>query len=67
MPLLSKSLPNYSGKFGVGAVDVEIPVENERYIGKAVFKHNDEAALKVGPGGSQNLLPKSAGLEQSVY
>ncbi|KAF2231930.1 alpha/beta-hydrolase [Viridothelium virens] len=47
MPILSKALPGYSGRFGVGAVDVEIPAENQKIIGKATFKSNNNAALQL--------------------
>ncbi|KAL9091862.1 MAG: hypothetical protein Q9165_004613 [Trypethelium subeluteriae] len=47
MPFFSKPLPGYSGRFGVGAVDIEIPAENQKIIGRAIFKSNNKAALQL--------------------
>ena len=45
MPL-SRPLPPYTGEYGVGALDVEVPV-TPRDIGKAVNKDTGQPALKV--------------------
>ena len=47
MPLLSQPLPKYTGKFHVGTVDIEVPVEDERSIGNVVFRSDGKPALKV--------------------
>ena len=46
MHLLSSDLPPYTGEYDVGAIDIEVPVE-ERNVGRAVFKDSGESAFKV--------------------
>lgn len=43
VPLLASPLPAYSGRFDVGAVDVEIPLEKPRLISETVFKDGGPA------------------------
>ena len=41
---LSQSLPSYSGLFGVGLVDIEVPVQNPRNITNTTFTSNGQPA-----------------------
>ncbi|PMD44488.1 hypothetical protein L207DRAFT_579428 [Hyaloscypha variabilis F] len=43
-PSLSQSLPSYSGQYGVGLVDIEVPVENPRNITNTTFTSNGQPA-----------------------
>ena len=46
MPILSDSLPVYSGEYEVGTIDLEVPVQR-RNISDAVFKHTGEPAFQL--------------------
>ncbi|KAH6604411.1 hypothetical protein Trco_007857 [Trichoderma cornu-damae] len=46
VPLLASPLPAYTGRYGVGAIDVEIPLERPRLISDAVFRSNGEPAFE---------------------
>jgi len=42
---LSASLPAYTGTYGVGLVDIEVPVQNPRNITNATFTSNGQPAF----------------------
>jgi len=42
---ISQSLPPYSGPYGVGLVDIEVPVHNPRNITSTTFTSNGQSAL----------------------
>jgi platelet-activating factor acetylhydrolase len=42
---LSVSLPSYSGTYGVGLVDIEVPVQNPRNITNTTFASNGQPAF----------------------
>ncbi|KAL0935572.1 paf-acetylhydrolase family member [Colletotrichum truncatum] len=42
-PLLASKLPNYSGRYGVGVIDVEVPVQTPRKTSDLVFKDGKPA------------------------
>ncbi|KAH0421260.1 PAF-acetylhydrolase family member [Colletotrichum camelliae] len=42
-PLLASKLPHYSGRYGVGAIDVEVPVRSPRQTSELVFKDGKPA------------------------
>ncbi|KAF9869980.1 PAF-acetylhydrolase family member [Colletotrichum karsti] len=42
-PLFASKLPNYSGKYGVAAIDVEFPVQTPRKTSESVFKDGKPA------------------------
>ncbi|KAI9693476.1 MAG: hypothetical protein M1820_009212, partial [Bogoriella megaspora] len=65
MPLLSKPLPAYSGKYDVGAVDIEVDVEAERTIGRAIWKESGEGVMKVGP--SPHFMQQNQDLLETVF
>jgi platelet-activating factor acetylhydrolase len=46
MPLLSNQLPDYSGQYPVGTIDLEVPVP-KRNISDAVFKESGEPAFEL--------------------
>ena len=46
MPLLSSPLPEYSGPYKVGTVDIEAPCEKRR-VSDAVFKGTDKPAFEL--------------------
>ncbi|KAF2479175.1 PAF-acetylhydrolase family member [Neohortaea acidophila] len=46
MPLLSSKLPNYSGEYGVGVVDIEVPIE-KRIVANAVFQDTGKPAFEL--------------------
>lgn len=41
---ISQSLPSYSGPYGVGLVDIEVPVQNPRNITNTTFTSNGQPA-----------------------
>ncbi len=41
---ISQSLPSYSGPYGVGLVDIEVPVQNPRTITNTTFTSNGQPA-----------------------
>ena len=46
MPILSDSLPEYSGEYAVGTLDLEVPVQR-RNVSDVVFKHTGEPAFQL--------------------
>ncbi|KAL7793712.1 platelet-activating factor acetylhydrolase, isoform II domain-containing protein [Trichoderma ceciliae] len=46
VPLLASPLPAYTGRYDVGAIDVEMPLEKPRLISDTVFKSNGEPAFE---------------------
>ena len=58
MHLLSSDLPPYTGEYDVGAIDIEVPVE-ERNIGKAVFRDSGESAFKVSKKNDRMKIRKT--------
>ena len=46
MPLLSTALPEYSGKYKVGTIDIEAPCER-RKVSEALFKDTDKPAFEL--------------------
>ncbi|KAK1821837.1 hypothetical protein LTR12_003713 [Friedmanniomyces endolithicus] len=46
MPLLSNRLPQYTGEYKVGTIDIEVPVERQR-LSEAVFKHGRKPAFEL--------------------
>ncbi|EQB55559.1 PAF-acetylhydrolase family member [Colletotrichum gloeosporioides Cg-14] len=42
-PLLASKLPQYSGRYGVGAIDVEVPVRSPRQTSELAFKDGKPA------------------------
>ncbi|KAM0249699.1 hypothetical protein ACHAQJ_008932 [Trichoderma viride] len=46
VPLLASPLPAYTGRYGVGAIDLEIALEKPRLISDTVFKSNGEPAFE---------------------
>ncbi|RFU75098.1 hypothetical protein TARUN_7142 [Trichoderma arundinaceum] len=46
VPLLASPLPGYTGRYDVGAIDIEIPLEKPRLISETVFKSNGEPAFE---------------------
>ncbi|KAK5046146.1 hypothetical protein LTR84_008603 [Exophiala bonariae] len=46
-PLFSSRLPQYTGPYAVGAIDLEAPVAEPRRAHDARFKHNDKPAFQV--------------------
>ncbi|CAI6093791.1 unnamed protein product [Clonostachys chloroleuca] len=47
-PLLASNLPGYTGTYGVGAVDVEVPLPGgTKRISEAAFKSSGDAAFEV--------------------
>lgn len=47
MPLLSSKLPPYTGPYGVGTIDIEVPAKKPRTIGNAVLKDSGRPAFQV--------------------
>lgn len=47
MPWFSSKLPNYSGEYGVGTVDVEAPIDPPRRTGDAVLTENEKPAFQA--------------------
>jgi platelet-activating factor acetylhydrolase len=65
---LSQSLPSYSGAYGVGLVDIEVPVQNPRNITNTTFTSNGQPAwflqtvlfslyYPITPGTNSSALP----------
>ncbi|KAL6872092.1 PAF acetylhydrolase [Trichoderma novae-zelandiae] len=46
VPLFAHPLPPYSGRFDVGAVDIEIPLDKPRLVTETVFKAGGEPAFE---------------------
>jgi platelet-activating factor acetylhydrolase len=46
-PLLASKLPRYTGKYEVGAIELEIPLEEPRKISETLFKDTKEPAFHV--------------------
>ena len=45
--VLSAELPNYSGAYDVGIVDIEVPVSQPRAISNLTLKGDGQPALRV--------------------
>lgn len=45
-PLFASNLPQYTGQYDVGTIDLEVPCDS-RKISEAVFKANGEPAFQV--------------------
>lgn len=45
-PVFSSELPAYTGHYGVGAIDIEAPIE-KRTVRDARFKHGGQPAFQV--------------------
>lgn len=46
-PLFASKLPKYTGRFDVGAIDIEVPVVEPHNIVNSVFKQNGEPAFRL--------------------
>ncbi|TFB00774.1 Platelet-activating factor acetylhydrolase 2 [Trichoderma ghanense] len=46
VPLLAHPLPAYTGRFDVGAVDIEVPLDKPRLVTETVFKDSGEPAFE---------------------
>ncbi|WYZ44507.1 hypothetical protein EsH8_VII_000943 [Colletotrichum jinshuiense] len=46
-PLFASKLPKYTGKYEVGAIDVEVPVRTPRKTSDSVFKSNGKPAFEL--------------------
>ncbi|KAF2432322.1 PAF acetylhydrolase [Tothia fuscella] len=46
-PLLASNLPQYSGPHGVGAIDLEIPLDRPRKISETAFKSTGKPAFEL--------------------
>jgi platelet-activating factor acetylhydrolase len=46
-PLLASKLPQYTGTHDVGAIDIEVPLEQPRKISETVFKNNGAPAFEL--------------------
>ncbi|KAH0495941.1 hypothetical protein TgHK011_009464 [Trichoderma gracile] len=46
VPLLAHPLPAYTGRYDVGAVDIEVPLDKPRLVTEAVFKDTGEPAFE---------------------
>jgi platelet-activating factor acetylhydrolase len=46
-PLLASKLPQYTGKYDVGAIEVEVPLEKPRKISPTLFKNTEKPAFEV--------------------
>lgn len=46
-PLFASPLPGYTGTYGVGAIDLEIPMEKPQRVSDAVFKGNGKSAFEL--------------------
>jgi platelet-activating factor acetylhydrolase len=74
-PLLSDSLPEYSGSYDVGTVDIEVPAINPRNFSNAVHKDTGELAFELetvmfsifypAEKGSQSRRPKHTWIPES--
>ncbi|KAK5076863.1 hypothetical protein LTR64_005658 [Lithohypha guttulata] len=46
-PFFSSKLPQYTGPYNVGAIDIEVPVREQRLVDTAVFKDSGEPAFEL--------------------
>jgi len=46
-PLLSSNFPKYTGPYGVGTVDIEIPLQRPRMVSETRYKANGEYAFRL--------------------
>ena len=46
-PLLSSNLPKYTGPYGVGTIDIEIPLQRPRIVSETRFKATGEYAFRL--------------------
>jgi platelet-activating factor acetylhydrolase len=46
-PLLASKLPQYTGTYDVGAIDIEVPLEKPRKISETAFKQTGAPAFEV--------------------
>src|SRR6266480_4704541 len=46
-PLLSSDLPEYTGPYGVGAIDIEVPLDRPRLVSQTRYKTSGEHAFRV--------------------
>lgn len=46
-PFFSSNLPPYTGPYNVGAIDIEVPVRDPRFISDAVYKSSGDPAFKL--------------------
>ncbi|KAL7813863.1 platelet-activating factor acetylhydrolase, isoform II domain-containing protein [Trichoderma aethiopicum] len=46
VPLFAHPLPAYTGRYDVGAVDIEVPLDKPRLVTEAVFKDSGEPAFE---------------------
>ncbi|TDZ41461.1 Platelet-activating factor acetylhydrolase 2 [Colletotrichum trifolii] len=46
-PLFASKLPEYTGRYGVGTIDVEVPVRTPRRTSEAVFENSGEPAFEL--------------------
>ncbi|EME45377.1 hypothetical protein DOTSEDRAFT_170727 [Dothistroma septosporum NZE10] len=46
-PLLASRLPQYTGPYGVGAIDIEVPVDEPRKIVDTVFRYSGKPAFQL--------------------
>lgn len=46
-PLFASKLPKYTGPFDVGAIDVEVPVQDPRTVVEGVFKKDGKSAFDL--------------------
>ncbi|KAF7187860.1 Platelet-activating factor acetylhydrolase 2, cytoplasmic [Pseudocercospora fuligena] len=46
-PLFASKLPKYTGPYGVGAIDVEVPVQEPRQVVDAVFRKDRKPAFQL--------------------
>src|SRR5215469_15009431 len=46
-PLLSSNLPVYTGPYGVGAIDIEVPLDRPRLISQTRYKSSGEHAFRL--------------------
>ena len=46
-PLLSSNLPEYTGPYGVGAIDIEVPLDRPRLISQTRYKSSREHAFRL--------------------
>ncbi|KAK6440436.1 hypothetical protein LTR95_003344 [Oleoguttula sp. CCFEE 5521] len=47
MPLLSSNLPEYTGEYDVGTIDLEVPINPPRRIGDVIYKKTGRPAFEV--------------------
>jgi platelet-activating factor acetylhydrolase len=46
-PLLASKLPQYTGKYDVGAIEIEVPLETPRKISETLFKSTKKPAFEL--------------------